>query len=886
MDAEFNGDLALHLHQMEQHVLADFTKVDEDASGFISALALDYLLSSLGLRSSEVKTVLEEVGSHGDHGVKYEDFVTWCFHKPFDKDDNGSDCSLDEHCIEVEDEPSEFISLRRDGVSAEAVGAFNQSFHSDVKPFYPKSKEQSQVAFQAFKAFPFLRNVQKNGIIAVCNALEIESYDPGDAVYQVGEFGNSGFVVLSGSAVTPQRRRRSSCQLSGRIQKVPLQKGSFQVGSFFGMSTMLWGTPREEAVYVEGEEELIVGKLEREPFFNLVTIHEMEKRTKMQVLIRKIRWLDFLNDEDICRLTDVLERREVPEGSLVYAQGSPSDEIYLLWSGRCAERRIRSDGTVDIVAEYDTEECFGENCFLGEVTRPHEVVPTNNVVKVLVLRKKVFERLFGNFQTLKKDSLLHDPRTHIADWCASISAFMVCRPTSRDAIAKMIDKSAVGKGLNIKGKSAKLNVLSGYVPFLQISNNDHKEAVEPSPPGSRVTVYFKSRWARELAYQHLLEHMKSQLDDSCLEVSHPGELNLDDSYSTVCPKAPARQVYGIELPEALLREVYIMKPDLGFRVGWDTGRPSEPVYMNMNLHSVRSNVPPKTVIYQFDQLDPLNPQGLLLAYAEDYVLPIVSDFDMFTIGTRGRQCERLDQGQLNIVMRMLDSVEMILQSPGNCDIRWNSRWLEVLQKWKEEGYYPEMPQYGFGDPRFLSLVESIADHTRACGAVRHGPECFNIAFPQEFDAEYLIVWDEMSDGDGLGGTGDRWKYVDEPGLRRFLMHRLSDGFCFPLNPAWPCLHQGWYDLYARMRSIAGDALDAWFPPESGILERVERIHKCFPDGFINEKDSYISERRTWASEAPTDASPEFISRRDTMELSLDLVEGLQPIKTLVSNNGC
>ena len=41
--------------------------------------------------------------------------------------------------------------------------------------------------------------------------------------------------------------------------------------------------------------------------------------------------------------------------------------------------------------------------------------------------------------------------------------FSVYRPTSLDAIRKLVHNEAVGKGLNIKGKSAKKNNLSGFV---------------------------------------------------------------------------------------------------------------------------------------------------------------------------------------------------------------------------------------------------------------------------------------------------------------------------------------------------------------------------------------------------------------------------------------
>lgn len=46
--------------------------------------------------------------------------------------------------------------------------------------------------------------------------------------------------------------------------------------------------------------------------------------------------------------------------------------------------------------------------------------------------------------------------------------FSVFRPTSDDALRMMILGRATGKGLNIKGKSAKKGVLSGFVPFVQV----------------------------------------------------------------------------------------------------------------------------------------------------------------------------------------------------------------------------------------------------------------------------------------------------------------------------------------------------------------------------------------------------------------------------------
>jgi len=53
----------------------------------------------------------------------------------------------------------------------------------------------------------------------------------------------------------------------------------------------------------------------------------------------------------------------------------------------------------------------------------------------------------------------------------------------------MMNGEATGKGLDIKGKSAKCGNLSGFlIPFLQIHRNDHKAMVLWPPsngPGSR-----------------------------------------------------------------------------------------------------------------------------------------------------------------------------------------------------------------------------------------------------------------------------------------------------------------------------------------------------------------------------------------------------------------
>ena len=72
----------------------------------------------------------------------------------------------------------------------------------------------------------------------------------------------------------------------------------------------------------------------------------------------------------------------------------------------------------------------------------------------------------------------------------------------------MLGKLGVGKGLNVKGKSAKKNRLSGFVPFCQISNNADKSQLEPSPPNARTHIYYRTKASREIALTMLTKALK------------------------------------------------------------------------------------------------------------------------------------------------------------------------------------------------------------------------------------------------------------------------------------------------------------------------------------------------------------------------------------------
>eukprot|EP00931_Biecheleriopsis_adriatica_P036147 TRINITY_DN20830_c0_g1_i2.p1 TRINITY_DN20830_c0_g1~~TRINITY_DN20830_c0_g1_i2.p1 ORF type:complete len:1205 (-),score=194.59 TRINITY_DN20830_c0_g1_i2:106-3720(-) len=751
---------------------------------------------------------------------------------------SGSDSELSE-------EPPSITSCRRKGVLAKAQPS--SQLCAWKKPSYPKSSEHLRELTKALKSCPFLQALDDSAIAELVDAMPMEMFSAGDCVFRQGDECDCSYVIIAGSCVVYEEAGPT-----GGTPSTP-NRGLFvremHTGRLFGESAMLWSAPRSRAVYVSNAGPALLFRLDREAFHNLVVHRAVRERERRETCLRRSSILETLNDEQISLLADAFKKQCYQPGEVIVKQDEPGQELFMVLEGTCVVTVARGTNKANI----DIQECnrchagdlFGERALLTNTVRT-ATVTAGTYVEVLCLRRSAFERMLGPLNLLQEAHYRLDPRTCIATffqpgdnhgpagYCqskvsdpeASSEWFAVYRPTSRDAIAKMLSGVAVGKGLNVKGKSAKKNRLSGFVPFLQISMQNHKGEIEPSPWDARGSIFFRSESCRQSALV--------QLEAFLLLPS----LNIKDR--RIIPLDSYRDVKGLNVPEAVIREAYIMQPDISPVVGWETGRVSEPAFMDMNLQALRDSSEPNVVLYQFDQDDPMNPRGLLIAYAETSVKPVVSDFDTFTVGSKRMFYDTLPKEQVDLAMWALDETRKIFLKPSKSS--WITRWLEVKKKANEEGFHPEIPKYGLGDATSYKLVEAIVGATRESGAIRHGAESFNFGFPQELDDEYLVVWQGFDDLP--------WAYMDEDDLRDFLSERVEEGFSMPLNPIWVVRDPGWYELFCELlqNPECRPVLDAWYPPGSGLLEKIEALHKEFPDGFVqsshhrNDDDVHLPAR--------------------------------------------
>lgn len=713
---------------------------------------------------------------------------------------------------ELWEEQKPYLRPRKGAVCAEP---YHKAYYYK-KPFWNKFGHWERQLFNAVKMCPTFKQFAPDELEQFVRAMEIHKRFTGEFFGERGEVGDGLFIVLEGTV--------ECLGIGDRLM------GMKEPGDIIDEAQILFGLPRVQTLRTRSEE-CVCGKLHRVDFMNLCVRLELSKRDRRQYYLRSSKLLEMMEDEQIAQLTDVLQvRTYAPNDYIIKQDDEGGKEFFILEYGEAVVTKVTGTDSQEYMRYYGGE-LFGEISLMTNAPRAANVIAVQRC-EVLVLARAQFERLFGPMKDLQAQQYLTDPRKLIADFYSCSDSrgplgsleraglkldvktygesqwFAVYRPTSRDAIAKMLSGTAVGKGLNVKGKSAKKGILSGYVPFVQISDNKHKPMVEKSPANARLKIYYKTKPGREEA--------RKALENVANDMNHvDSRIRLMDEYAPV--------VFGFELSEALMAEAYIMRPDLSPLVGWETGRPSEPAFMDMNLHAIREPSEPKVVLFQFDESDPMNPRGLLVAYAEKTVKPVVSDFDTFTVGSKGVKYEGLPLDQAKIVTWALDNTEQVLKTLD--ENPWTTRWLDVMRKESERGFHPKPPKFGFGDPTSSRFIADIVEQTAPCGAIRHGAECCNFYFPQELDDQYLVVWFNFPE--------KPWDYKTEDQLRTFLLDRAREGYCFPLNPIWPVRDKGWIEVLTALQAneAAKSCLLAWYPPEVGIVEKMIKLHKAHPKGF-------------------------------------------------------
>lgn len=103
-------------------------------------------------------------------------------------------------------------------------------------------------------------------------------------------------------------------------------------------------------------------------------------------------------------------------------------------------------------------------------------------------------------------------------------------------------------------------------------------------------------------------------------------------------------------------------------------------------------------------------------------------------------------------------------------------------------------------------------------------------------------------------------------LANFIDFLFSSLHSFPLNPKWVLCDKGWKAIWNKLTASTQRnvdlSIDAWYPPKSGLRERIESIHEQYPEGFQSDVSGKKKGTQAW----------------DEAEIALDRYQRIQRAK--------
>ncbi len=183
----------------------------------------------------------------------------------------------------------------RIAVSAEAYGDYHKK--GDFKPIvHVKTEEQkTKIKSRIVQSFLF-ESLEANELRIVIDAMEEEKFNTGEVVINQGDKGDCLYIVESGEL---ECLKRSSNESDFKLVKV------YTAGEAFGELALLYNCPR--AARVVTKTSVVLWKLDRETFNNIVKESAIKKRQKYENFLRRVELLSTVESYELTQISDALK---------------------------------------------------------------------------------------------------------------------------------------------------------------------------------------------------------------------------------------------------------------------------------------------------------------------------------------------------------------------------------------------------------------------------------------------------------------------------------------------------------------------------------------------------------------------------------------------------
>jgi len=355
---------------------------------------------------------------------------------------------------------------------------------------------------------------------------------------------------------------------------------------------------------------------------------------------------------------------------------------------------------------------------------------------------------------------------------------ILTRPISPSAREEMAGQKAVGKGLDIKPKSSK-GYNKGYIPIVQ-SCEYH------------------------LADQKQIESNTKHKQIICKSTQRPmGEESQN------------------EKAKDLLK--------------YDETQPLVPMGVDKRV-CIKKKVETETV-------GKTGVNHLFGYQAGKHVLPVVSDYDLLAIAEcpKGRPGQRLYNIEDNYYMHLANAIKAYTDRRHNnqkdCNNDPHNKVMNDCTGALNEYNHATL---GLSSTRMrIFLGYAITVFSESHGALRHGQEAENYAYPQDFDTEanhtiFLPKYEKQNRGKTEHVP---WKEVNEmSGIQEWYKQKLEHGCCVPMNMMWLLTNNNigfgetyWREIYDIGKAQGKEALKEcpWWAEEGKFMKTMMTLEKYF-----------------------------------------------------------
>ena len=229
----------------------------------------------------------------------------------------------------------------------------------------------------------------------VIGAMEDKKYNKDDYLIKQGDFGDSLFIVESGTL---------DCYKQFGKDEEPKKVKEYAAGDVFGELALLYNSPR--AASVKATSEVRTWVLDRETFIHIVKDAAQKKREHYEQILKKVEILSTIEPYELMQISDALGSATYHQGDYIIKEGEMGDVFYILEQGECSATKTLEPGKAETdIKEYKEGDYFGERALIKGEPRYANIVAKSEIVKVISLDRDSFKRLLGPIEELLKRNM-------------------------------------------------------------------------------------------------------------------------------------------------------------------------------------------------------------------------------------------------------------------------------------------------------------------------------------------------------------------------------------------------------------------------------------------------------------------------------------------------